>query len=202
MRESGCLSFLNKLNINISNQKHPCINIICCHKEFYAIKYEDYPKVQVSKKQYVYGIINHRHELLFITHNHKILRTTNWAKEDQLKQKDLQSIKFNSGLNIKLIIEANQVHKVKLLEKEEVFDITLHHYSNFLVHNSIVHNSIEQDADLILMLYKNIDEDSDDKIDITVAKHRNGPIGSFRLLFYAETCKFSNVKTSSILDIY
>lgn len=49
------------------------------------------------------------------------------------------------------------------------------------------------------MLYKeNKDENqlSEQILDIVIAKHRNGPIGSFQLLFYADTCKFNNIKKS------
>lgn len=53
--------------------------------------------------------------------------------------------------------------------------------------------SIEQDADLVLMLYKeNILSENAIKypIDISIAKHRNGPIGKVRLYFNSSLTKF------------
>lgn len=201
LRESGCVSFLNKPSLSTSNNQSLNIRLIYCIKEFYTIEHKSQLNVKIGKKQYIYALITQAKELLYITHNHKILIYKTWLKKDQVKQETLQNLSLNKGLNGKLVMEAKHIRQIKLLNKEKVYDVTLHNYPNFLVHNSIVHNSIEQDADLILMLYKNIDEDVDNTIDIVVAKHRNGPIGSFRLLFYAETCKFSNINTSSLLDI-
>ena len=58
--------------------------------------------------------------------------------------------------------------------------------------------SIEQDADLVLMLYRdsyyneNIIEHN--IIELIIAKHRNGPIGGIKLNFEAEFAKFKNYK--------
>lgn len=62
--------------------------------------------------------------------------------------------------------------------------------------------SIEQDADLVLMLYRNqqsnnndlkIFDDSDsNKIELMLAKHRNGPTGTINLHFDKKSMKFSN----------
>ena len=43
------------------------------------------------------------------------------------------------------------------------------------------------------MLYKNIENVDSRIIDVVVAKHRHGPIGSFQLLFHADICRFSNI---------
>jgi replicative DNA helicase len=56
--------------------------------------------------------------------------------------------------------------------------------------------SIEQDADLVLMLFRenyyNFKKEQEDLAEIIVAKHRNGPIGTIQLKFNAEFIKFSN----------
>ena len=56
--------------------------------------------------------------------------------------------------------------------------------------------SIEQDADLVLMLYRDSYYNSNNKpIDITeliIAKQRNGPIGHVQLIFDAKYTKFRN----------
>ena len=62
--------------------------------------------------------------------------------------------------------------------------------------------SIEQDADLVLMLYRNdyynltekkIDNSDYSLTELILAKHRNGPIGSIKLKFDEKRTKFSNV---------
>jgi replicative DNA helicase len=65
--------------------------------------------------------------------------------------------------------------------------------------------SIEQDADLVLMLYQdksqNINQTSINEnrknnniIEIIIAKHRNGPIGNIKLKFDKQHTKFSNLE--------
>ena len=59
--------------------------------------------------------------------------------------------------------------------------------------------SIEQDADLVLMLYKNKDsilEQTENQnhylTELIIAKQRNGPIGNVKLKFDQKKTKFSN----------
>lgn len=66
--------------------------------------------------------------------------------------------------------------------------------------------SIEQDADLVLMLYKNnfLNNDSvktlnsySSLVELIIAKQRNGPIGSIKLKFDQKRTKFLNITTSN-----
>lgn len=58
--------------------------------------------------------------------------------------------------------------------------------------------SIEQDADLVLMLYRKNDSNSShstqsNDIELIIAKQRNGPIGTVKLQFDEKSNKFSNI---------
>ena len=63
--------------------------------------------------------------------------------------------------------------------------------------------SIEQDADLVVMLYKNTRNISvhlqpgSSIIDLSIAKQRNGPIGTTRLLFYESLTKFEDYEKTT-----
>ena len=61
----------------------------------------------------------------------------------------------------------------------------------------IVHNSIEQDADVVLFLYRdeayNPESDQRGVVEILVAKHRNGPTGTARVAFLDHYVKFANM---------
>lgn len=203
LRESGCISYTNApYGCTTDHKASLSVAIIDCYRKLYRSKTENCSITNINKKQYVYSIKSYKTLSLRTTHNHKVLTSQGWKKTDQIKRRIQQHAKLNSRSKNELIIEINRFTKIKLTEKEKVYDIVLREYSNFLTGNHIVHNSIEQDADLVLMLYQNFKEDNENKIDIVIAKHRNGPVGSFQLLFCAETCKFSNIQDTSLTDIY
>lgn len=81
--------------------------------------------------------------------------------------------------------------------EEEVFDLTVPGLHNFVANNIIVHNSIEQDADLVIMIYRDdyYNPDTPDRgiTEIIIAKHRNGPTGTVKLLFDPQFTKFRNL---------
>lgn len=60
--------------------------------------------------------------------------------------------------------------------------------------------AIEQDADLVMMLYRDeyYHPDSVDQgvAEVIIAKHRNGPTGQFKLIFRPELTQFLNMKRS------
>ena len=61
--------------------------------------------------------------------------------------------------------------------------------------------SIEQDADLVMMLYRDeyYNPDSPDRgiAEVSIVKHRNGPVGTVKLIFNAEQTKFENLAKPS-----
>jgi replicative DNA helicase len=56
--------------------------------------------------------------------------------------------------------------------------------------------AIEQDADLIMMIYRDEvyhpDTESKGVAEIIIGKHRNGPIGRIKLTFLGEFTRFDN----------
>jgi replicative DNA helicase len=81
--------------------------------------------------------------------------------------------------------------------EEEVFDLTVPRLHNFIANNIVVHNSIEQDADLVIMLYRDeyYNPDTPDRglAEIIITKHRNGPTGIVKLLFDPQYTRFLNL---------
>jgi replicative DNA helicase len=87
------------------------------------------------------------------------------------------------------------------LGDEPVFDATVPGTHNFVADGIIVHNSIEQDADVVMFIYRDevYNPDSPDRgtAEIIVSKHRNGPTGMVRLAFLDHYTKFANMAKGS-----
>lgn len=203
LRESGCISCINSPNITKNSQTKLLFENIYLEasQQILSTSYNQ-GKVHRTRKQYVYLLKDCKEIPVCASHNHRMLIRKKWEKVDQVKQNDRHHIK--QVINAKFIsrIEVGRLYKIKLLDKENVYDITLYEHSNFLTRKHIVHNSIEQDADLVLMLYQNNEHLESNTIDVVVAKHRNGPVGSFSLLFHADICKFQNMEAVDLETIY
>jgi replicative DNA helicase len=80
---------------------------------------------------------------------------------------------------------------------EPVFDATVLETHNFVANGIVLENSLEQDADVVMFLYRDevYNTDSPDRgtAEVIVAKHRNGPTGTARLAFLDHYAKFANM---------
>ena len=88
----------------------------------------------------------------------------------------------------------DEIVAIEPLGEQEVFDATVLDTHNFVADGINVHNSIEQDADMVILLYR---EDVHDKesprageADIIVAKHRNGPTADVTVAFQGHYSRF------------
>ncbi len=77
---------------------------------------------------------------------------------------------------------------------EEVYDATVLGGHNFIANGMAVHNSIEQDADMVMMIHR---EDMYEKesprageADIMLVKHRNGPTANVTVAFQGHYSRF------------
>ena len=77
---------------------------------------------------------------------------------------------------------------------EEVYDATVLGAHNFVANGIATHNSIEQDADMVMMIHR---EDMYEKesprageADIMLVKHRNGPTANVTVAFQGHYSRF------------
>jgi replicative DNA helicase len=82
--------------------------------------------------------------------------------------------------------------------EEEVFDLTVEGLHNFVADDVVVHNSIEQDADLVGFVYRDEyyngeESESQGVAEIILAKHRNGPTDTVKLSFLKRYAKFADL---------
>ncbi len=93
----------------------------------------------------------------------------------------------------------DQVMAIESDGASDVYDLTVERDHNFVAQDVIAHNSIEQDSDLVLFIYRerlyndNLADDKRNIAEVLIAKHRNGPVGKLELLFVDEQTKFVNL---------
>ncbi|WP_256842739.1 replicative DNA helicase [Ornithinimicrobium cryptoxanthini] len=92
------------------------------------------------------------------------------------------------------------VRTVELDGVEEVFDATVLGTHNFVANGIAVHNSIEQDADLVILLHRESmyerESPREGEADVIVAKHRNGPTDTIVVAFQGHYSRFTNMANS------
>jgi len=155
----------------------------------------------------MYMLIALGHYEIKLTKNHKILTQYGWKKIEYLSQLDLVSIvdkhnflwsdNISSYVKMFSFFTFLQINKVLPSSQEIVYDCWLPLTNNFVANGYVLHNSIEQDADLVLMIYRDQyysnDNNNSGITDIIIAKHRNGPVGTINLVFDSSTASFGSI---------
>jgi replicative DNA helicase len=90
----------------------------------------------------------------------------------------------------------DQVVAIEPDGETEVFDLTVPGLHNFEAEGFIVHNSLEQDADLVMFIYRdevyNPETEKQNVAEIIIGKQRNGPIGDVELVFLKQLTRFED----------
>ncbi|MEP7370160.1 MAG: LAGLIDADG family homing endonuclease, partial [Dermatophilaceae bacterium] len=83
---------------------------------------------------------------------------------------------------------------------EEVYDATVLGTHNFIANGISVHNSIEQDADMVILLHRESmyerESPREGEADLIVAKHRNGPTDTITVAFQGHYSRFTNMASN------
>ena len=126
-----------------------------------------------------------------LTSNHRILTTCGWTKVAQM------NIKTEFYMVKKKAFEVCKLKNIKYTGLKNVYERTIPFYHNYVYKNFIMHNSIEQDADIVIMLYRedyyNEKKNKQQITELIVAKHRNGPVGTARLVFNPYLTSFTDI---------
>ncbi|XVQ10954.1 replicative DNA helicase [Spirillospora sp. CA-255316] len=88
----------------------------------------------------------------------------------------------------------DEIVSIESVGEQEVYDATVLGLHNFVANGISIHNSIEQDADMVILLHR---EDAYEKesprageADLIVAKHRNGPTATVTVAFQGHYSRF------------
>ncbi|WP_342597878.1 replicative DNA helicase [Cyanobacterium aponinum UTEX 3222] len=225
LRESGCLSGDSLIALADTNTVIPIRELVSKKDITVFALNEATMKIEKAKVinafctgiKPVFCLKTRLGRTIKATANHKFFTIEGWKRLDELSVKDfialprylpsseISTIKLGEIVQCDVIkslansdIYWDEITSIEPLGETEVYDLTVENYHNFIANNIIVHNSIEQDADLVMMLYRDeyYHPDSVDQgvAEVIIAKHRNGPTGQVKLLFRPELTQFLNMK--------
>jgi len=96
----------------------------------------------------------------------------------------------------------DRVSSIKSDGTEEVYDLEVPGHHNFVANDIILHNSIEQDADIVMFIYRdevyNPETPMKNIAEIIISKHRHGPTGSVELYFEKELTRFRELERDRV----
>nr|QUE29079.1 DnaB [Madagascaria erythrocladioides] len=218
LKESGCISQnslietkLSKVQINQLPQKK--LLTIYSENANKHLVLSSINKVKNNKQKLIYKIVTQSGYSILLTANHKLKSLAGWKKCNELNTIDKIAISIEhnylsynkthfftkSRKPIVLTKIFEKILLIHLVESNIVYDIEMHSINNFIANNIVIHNSIEQDADLVCMLhnedyYKLPETKNQEKslAQISVLKHRNGAVGTFELEFLPQFAQFIN----------
>nr|YP_010851498.1 Replication helicase subunit [Echinothamnion hookeri]WGH14298.1 Replication helicase subunit [Echinothamnion hookeri] len=211
LKESGCIRYKNNINlkskysknINIYNIQQPLeskkILILNNNKKDRTIniKYNKKPNNMISSiklsTQYLFKCIDNK-KIVLLTHNHQYLSQHLWIETNQIL------LSTTTAIIKEKIIYQKYVNTICFNIYSKSYDLNQNQYFNIISQKIITHNSIEQDADMILALYErkeitsNINLENKQIINLKICKNRNGNTGSCKLYFIPRISTFKDIK--------
>src|SRR5581483_9152545 len=89
----------------------------------------------------------------------------------------------------------DEIFSIEELGIQYVYDATVEDVHNFVANGIIVHNSIEQDSDIVMFLLRReyyAPYDKPGLAELIVAKNRHGAVGSVNMTYRKELAQFAN----------
>lgn len=206
LRESGCLSG-DTLIVDALNGKSYTIKELAERPEqtpiaIQAIDPQNWKsgiykmtKVFPSGRKRIYALRTRTGKSIKATSNHPFLKLEGWIPLEKLQIGD--KIAIPRSLQFKdPDVYWDQIISIEGLGEEDVYDATVPEVHNFLANDIYVHNSIEQDADIVMFLLRREYYDPQDKpgqAELILGKNRHGGVGSIHLAYVKEIARFENL---------
>jgi replicative DNA helicase len=152
----------------------------------------------------VYRLTSRLGRTIQATANHQFLTIQGWKRLDHLAVGDsialprILTVDGEATLSPEEDVYWDKVESILYTGEEPVFDLTVPSNHNFVANDIVIHNSIEQDADVVLFIYREDyyieDTDRQNIADIIIAKHRHGSTGTVSLFFRKELTQFRDLE--------
>jgi replicative DNA helicase len=159
-------------------------------------------KAFYSGQKTVYQLMTKSKRSIKASANHKFRTTDGWERLDQLHVGEELAIFDRENLNEPL--DFDEIILIEKLQKEDVYDATVENVHNFVANDIIVHNSLEQDSDLVMFLLRPEYYDPYDRpsqAELIIAKNRHGSVGTVNLTFRKELAQFANFTPTNSQDL-
>jgi replicative DNA helicase len=221
LRESGCLTGDARLQEAHTGQFYTIKDLaerpeqepvwVVSMDKNYQLKPFKLLRAFSSGQKQVFELVTRTGRKIKASANHPFLKFEGWASLENLKVGDriavpdlINEITDNPALENPIPKNTiwDEILAINSLEVEEVYDATIEESHNFVANDIIVHNSIEQDADMVTFIYRpeyyQILEDEQGQslkgiAEIIIAKNRHGAQDTVRLKFTGEFARFSNL---------
>ncbi len=202
LRESGCVTGESRVYLYDEGHDEEIRNLIgktgfrvlSLNPETYKLEPGMVTNSFSTGVQPVYKLTTRLGRTIRATANHKFFTVNGWKRLDALTKDDHIALPSSPDLAVARDIDWDEVMFVKPDGEEEVFDLTVETHHSYVCNNLTIKNSIEQDADIVMFLYRdavyNEATEFPNQADIIVAKHRNGPTGTISLYFESALTKF------------
>ncbi len=213
LRESGCLVGDTLVTLADSGKRVPIRDIAGLSGQAVWALNEQTWKIEPAKVAHafttgvkpVFRLTTRLGRTIRATGNHQFRAFNGWKRLDELKLGERLALPrtIESAVRSDEILQLAQSDiywdEVVSIEPdgiEEVFDLTIGKHHNFLANDIIVHNSLEQDADVVMFIYREEiykpETEKQNIAEIIVGKQRNGPTGSVELVFLKQLTRFED----------
>ncbi|HVB76995.1 MAG TPA: replicative DNA helicase [Candidatus Nitrosotalea sp.] len=228
LRESGCLAAESLVYLPEEGRYRPIAElaghcgyqVLALNQSSRRLEPEVVSRAFSTGRRPVFSLTTSSGRRIRATANHRFLLPDGWRRLDAIQPGERVAVAEPARLNPPLRVLAavgggsapvpsgqpgtspgwgwETVAAIQVGGEEEVFDLTVDRLHNFLAQGLVVHNSIEQDADLVMFLYRDdyYNREKSEKpgiAEVIVAKHRNGPTGIVELMFRKELTRFENL---------
>lgn len=220
LRDSGCLSGDALVTLADSGERVPIRSLVgrknfsvwALNTDTYRIERAVASKAFSTGVKQTYRLTTALGKTIVATGNHPFFTIDGWSRLDGLKAGAHvampRSIPDCGGCDELDLLATSDVYWDKVVSvdpagPEEVFDLTVPGLHNFVADDIFVHNSLEQDSDVTMFIYRDdyYNPDTSDRPNIAeliVAKHRNGRTGIAEVFWKAERGQMCNLNKREI----
>jgi len=209
LRESGCLTGDTRVYMPDTGHYvpirevagHAGFQVLGLNTETWKLERCEVERAFATGVKEVHRLTTRLGRAVRATSNHKFLTIHGWKRLDELRAGERIALPWRDNL---ARLAASDVYWDEIISiesdgTEEVYDLTVAGLHNFVASDIILHNSIEQDSDVVMFIYRdemyNPDSEFSNLADVSVAKHRNGPTGRVQLYFHDRLATFSDAET-------